>query len=67
MISKILIGVLVIAFSIYVLARTERFVRLIGHSPWAERYLGSGGTYTMWRVGAIIIIILAIVYMFGKP
>ena len=37
-----------------------------GHIPWAERYLGGGGTYTLYKIVGVIVIILAFLYMFGS-
>lgn len=39
----------------------------LGKMDWAEQYLRSGlaGTYSMYRILGLIIIILALLYMFG--
>jgi len=45
----------------------ERIVRFVGKSEMAERYLGAGGTYTMWILIAIIVVIFAVVWLVGTP
>jgi len=32
-------------------------VRTLGQMDWAERYLGSGGTYTAWKLIGVLMII----------
>jgi hypothetical protein len=34
-----------------------KIVNLFGHQQWAERRFGPGGTYLMWRMAAIILIL----------
>lgn len=41
-----------------------QLTRLFGHNSWAERYLGDGGTYTMWKLLGVIAIIIAVLYAF---
>lgn len=36
--------------------------QLFGHNDYAERYLGAGGTYTMWKLLGLIVIVAAIWY-----
>ncbi len=54
------IGFLLIKYSV---ALTEN----LGSMDWAEKYLKSGmaGTYTMYRLIGLIIIILSLLYIFG--
>lgn len=56
-----------IAFGVFVIAKTEPFVRFIGKSGWAENKLGPGGSYTMWKIGGLIVIIIAGAILFGVP
>lgn len=39
--------------------------QLTGDVGWAERYLGSGGTYNLFILLGIIFIILSVMYAFG--
>ena len=54
------IGFLCIRYSI-------QLTEWLGKMDWAERYLGSGlaGTYTMWRLFGLAIIIFSLLYIFG--
>jgi hypothetical protein len=40
----------------------EPLVRLFGKNDWAERHLGSGGSYTMWKLIGILVIVVGILY-----
>jgi hypothetical protein len=41
-----------------------QLTQLFGYNSLAERYLGSGGTYTMWKLLGVLAILLAIWYVF---
>lgn len=43
-----------------------QMARTFGKVGWAERYIGPGGTYTMWKAIGIIAPIVAVVYFFAK-
>jgi hypothetical protein len=43
----------------------EWLVRTVGKAEYAERILGSGGTYTMWKILGVIVIILGVIYLLG--
>lgn len=40
-------------------------VNLFGHIPWAERHLGGGGTYTLYKIVGVIVIILSMLFLFN--
>ncbi len=56
----IIIGFLVIKYSMSI---TDTF----GRVEWAERHLSGGlaGTYTLYRIAGLVIIILSLLYIFG--
>jgi len=60
---KILVFILCVGAAILILKYTEPLVRLIGKMSWAERYLGMGGTYTAWKIIAIILIFGSLIYI----
>lgn len=62
---KILILILALAGGLSILKYTELLVRTVGKNEWAEKYLGGGGTYTMWKIIGILIIVVAIIYVFS--
>jgi hypothetical protein len=41
-----------------------QLTKLFGHNSLAERYLGEGGTYSMWKLLGVALIIIAIIYVF---
>lgn len=60
---KILIFLVAVAACIAILKYTEKIVRVVGKNSWAEKYLGGGGTYTMWKIIAIVIVAAALWYL----
>ena len=62
---KILVLIATIFIAILILKYRERIVRIVGKNEYAERYLGQGGTYTFWILFAILLIIIATVWLVG--
>ncbi len=60
---KILIFLVCTGLAILILVYTEPLVRMIGKMDWAERYFGMGGTYTVWKLIAILLIVGSLVYL----
>ncbi len=65
MVSKIIIFVLSIVVGLYFLVKSEYIVRVIGHNAWVDSYLGRGGSYLMWKVIGIAVMILGFLYLLG--
>lgn len=65
-IAKIIIFIACLALGIFFLTKTERIVFFVGHSSWAEKYLGSGGSYTLWKIIAIFTILFGVMILWGK-
>jgi hypothetical protein len=63
LIVKILVFLLCCILAILILKYTERLVRFIGKMGWAETHLGMGGTYTMWKLIAILLIVGSLIYL----
>ena len=63
--AKILIFTILILLGLAILAKTEPIVRFVGKAWWAENRLGSGGTYLMWKIIGIIVIILGVIVITG--
>lgn len=59
---KFVIFLLACGLAVFILKYTEPLVRMIGKNAWAEQYLGGGGTYTMWKLIALGIVIVALFY-----
>jgi hypothetical protein len=62
---RILIFLICFGVGLYLLAKTLQWVNLVGTSVWAEQHLGGGGTYTMWKLIGMGIIIIGILILAG--
>lgn len=63
---KYFFGIGAIIVGIFMVIKTEWFVRNFGSSSWAEEHLGSsGGTRLMYKFIGIIFIILSMMAMTG--
>lgn len=60
-----LLFLLAVVVGILIMKYTEPIVRTVGMNDLAEKYLGAGGTYTMWRLLAVLLIIIALVNWVG--
>jgi len=63
-ILKILILVVGIGLGTVLIKYNFQLTQLFGHNYYAERYLGDGGTYSMWKLLGTILIIGVVVYVF---
>ena len=72
MVSRILITLFLVALGVSVMKWCEPLTNMFGRNDLAERYLGVGGTYNMWKIVGIIIIIVSFFvltgdFRFGAP
>jgi hypothetical protein len=60
-------GIIWVAVGIAVMRYNFTIVQLFGRVEWAERNLGGGfgGTYVLWKLVGLLIVILAMLYMFN--
>lgn len=65
MLQQIIIGILGMAVGIFMVAYARKIIENVGTSATAERYLGSGGSYTALRIGGILLITIFFLYMTG--
>jgi hypothetical protein len=54
MIGRIILGVVVFLMGIGIVWKTRTIVDFFGHMEWAERKLGGGGTYLMYKFVGIL-------------
>lgn len=59
---KFIILIAAIVLGISMMRYNYQLTQLFGHNYHAERYLGQGGTYTMWRLSGLAVIIGSIIY-----
>jgi len=65
MFGKIMVFILALGIGIAILRYSEPLVRTFGKSSFAEQYLGMGGSYTMWKLIALAVIIVGFLYLLG--
>ena len=61
---KILVLIISIIACVYTIKYRYNLVQYFGKQEWMERYLGAGGTYTMWIGIAILMVLLAATWLF---
>ncbi len=62
---KFFLFVLAVIIGLLFIKYTDPIVRTVGKNDWAEQYLGGGGTYTMWKLIGVGLMILALVNWIG--
>lgn len=59
---KFFVFLLTVVVAVVVMKYTDTLVRFFGKSGMSEQYLGAGGTYTMWKLIAVAIILGGLFY-----
>jgi len=54
-----------IIVGIMIVWKTFPLVNTFGQISWAEQHLGGGGTYTLYKLIGLIVIILSAMHLFG--
>ena len=62
---KLLISIVAFVAGFICMKYSFAITRLFGHQEWAERYLGEGGTYGMWKLIGIILMAGGLWYLFS--
>lgn len=63
MITRIIIGLVLVAFGAVMVIYTQRFYDFFGSMNWADRYLGSGGSRLMYKFIGILVSCVGFMYM----
>lgn len=63
--TRIIVFLILLALGIAILRYTEPLVRMFGYNDLAEKYFGRGGSYTMWKLFGIILMIIGLLYLGG--
>ena len=63
--SQIIVGIIGIPLGFVMLKYTVQIKDFVGSIDWAEKHLGSGGTYTLLKIIAILVSLLSFLYMVG--
>ena len=64
--TRFFVGLFMIAGGIFLVWKTEWMIRGFGRSQWAEMKLGAGGTWTLYKIVGVLVILLAFFIMSGK-
>ena len=66
MFGQIMFGIIGIPLGIVIMLKTNYIVdQMTGFLDFAEKYLGSGGTYTFFRILGFAVTIVSLFVMFG--
>jgi len=65
MLSKIIVSIILISCGLLLVWKTEPIKRFTGSFDFAEKYLGSGGTYTFLKLCGIIVMIFTFMWLTG--
>lgn len=60
---RILVFIIFTIIGILILKYTEPIVRTVGKMQWAENRLGIGGTYTVWKLIGVFVIVFSLLYL----
>jgi hypothetical protein len=64
--KHIVIFILSSAAGLGMIRYAEPIVRSVGHLDWAERTFGAGGSYTVWKIAGVLVIIFGFLYAIGR-
>ena len=65
MISQILLGLAAIILGIVGMKYNFQLVNITGNVGFAERYLGAGGTYALYKIVSLLLIVFGLLFMTG--
>ena len=63
--DRILVGILGVPLGILIMVYRYHLKQFTGDIDFAERYLGSGGTYNLFIIIGLAVSILSVMYAFG--
>ena len=62
---RIVWGIIGIIIGFLIIKYTFPLVGIFGKIAWAEQHLGGAGTYTLYKIIGIVVIVLSMLYMFN--
>ena len=62
LIFRLLIGAGLFVLGVVMATHDYQLTQLFGHNDLAERYLGGGGTYSMWKLLGVVCIVGGLLY-----
>ncbi len=64
--ARIVVLILTFGGGLAIIRYAEPIVRAVGHMDWAERTFGAGGSYTVWKIAGVFVIIAGFLYAIGR-
>ena len=64
---KILVLIAAVILAVFIVRYRLQVVQMFGKNSYAERYLGPGGTFTLWILIALLLVVLALIWLVGIP
>jgi len=64
-ITRLIISILLFGLAILMLVKNKKFVDFFGKNSWAEKHFGGGGTYTLFKIIALLLIFFTLLYLTG--
>ena len=58
-------GALLVAAGVYAVKYNYQLTNNFGRFEWAEQHLGGGGTFTLFKILSIIVIVIGVMIAFG--
>lgn len=62
MVIKIIVLIVGFLLGFYILRSKEQIVMTFGKMSWAEQKLGAGGTYNVWVIIGLLIMVGSVMY-----
>lgn len=62
---RIIGGLIGIAIGVFIIWKTFPLVNMFGKISWAEQHLGSGGTYTLYKLVGLLVVFFSAMHLFG--
>ena len=65
MLMKLLVLIIGVGVGFTFIYYNRWFVRTVGTNSWAEKTFGAAGTYTMYKLLGILVMVMTALYVFG--
>lgn len=65
MLERVIIFLVAFGAGVLIIKYTEPIVRIVGKSAFAEKHLGMGGTYNMWKIIAVVVMVVGFLFLIG--
>lgn len=64
LVLKVIIALVGIIAGVACMKYNYQITQLFGYNDLAERYLRTGGTYSMWRLIGLLLVLGSVIYVF---